>query len=194
VTEPAGSARRPPHALVYGDVNLNVIDGSAIWAPATVEVLAGAGCRVTLVLKGRVTTTRLIDPLQDLPSVRVVRPFEEGLHHDPEGVLMSPDRATKVMRLLDDEDPFDLVVLRGRRAVRKVVEIGGFDGRLWVYLTDIPQALTAMSVDDAADLGRIAAAAQLVLCQTEELRSFPREPFPRRTASASFSRRSCPLR
>lgn len=172
MTESAGSARRQPHALVYGDVNLNVIDGSAIWAPATVEVLAGAGCRVTLVLKGRVTTTRLIDPLQDLPSVRVVRPFEEGLHHDPEGVLMSPDRATKVMRLLDDEDPFDLVVLRGRRAVRKVVETGGFNGRLWVYLTDIPQALTAMSVDDAADLGRIATAAQLVLCQTEELRSF----------------------
>lgn len=172
MTESAGSAKRQPHALVYGDVNLNVIDGSAIWAPATVEVLAGAGCRVTLLLKGRVTTTRLIDPLQNLPSVRVVRPFEEGLHHDPEGVLMSPDRATKVMRFLDAEDPFDLVVLRGRRAVRKVVDNGGFNGRLWVYLTDIPQALTTMSVDDATDLGRIAAAAQLVLCQTEELRSF----------------------
>ena len=119
------SAPRQLHALVYGDVNLNAIDGSAIWAPATVEVLAGAGCRVTLLLKGRVTTTRLIDPLQDLPSVRVVRPFEEGLHHDPEGELMSPDRATKVMRLLDADDPFDFVVVRGLRAVRKVVDNGG---------------------------------------------------------------------
>ena len=98
-----GAAGRQLHALVYGDVNLNIIDGSAVWAPATVEVLAGAGCRVTLLLKGRVTTTRLIDPVQDLPAVRVVRPFEEGLHHDPKGVLMSPDRATKVMLRLDTD-------------------------------------------------------------------------------------------
>ena len=34
--------------LVYGDVNLNLIDGSAIWAPAAVEVLLRAGCGVTL--------------------------------------------------------------------------------------------------------------------------------------------------
>ena len=172
MSTPNASAARQLNALVYGDVNLNSIDGSAIWAPATVEVLAGAGCRVTLLLKGRVTTTRLIDPLQDLPSVRVVRPFEEGLHHDPEGDLMSPDRATKVMRLLDTEDPFDFVVLRGLRVIRKVVDNGGFDGRIWTYLTDIPQSLAAMTEDIAADLARIADASRLMLCQTEELRSF----------------------
>ena len=167
-----GAAERQLHALVYGDVNLNIIDGSAVWAPATVEVLAGAGCRVTLLLKGRVTTTRLIDPVQDLPAVRVVRPFEEGLHHDPKGVLMSPDRATKVMLRLDTEDPFDFVVLRGLRTVRKIVENGGFDGRIWTYLTDIPQSLAEMTDEIAADLGRIADASRLMLCQTEELRSF----------------------
>jgi glycosyltransferase involved in cell wall biosynthesis len=179
VSAPIGSGGRQPHALVYGDVNLNSIDGSAIWAPATVEVLAGAGCRVTLLLKGRVMTTRLIDPIQDLPGVRVVRPFEEGLHHDPEGVLMSPDRATKVMRLLDAEDRFDFVVLRGLRAVRKVVDNGGFDGRMWTYLTDIPQALTVMNSEIAADLDRIADASRLLLCQTEELRSFLEATVPR---------------
>lgn len=169
---PSIAAPRQIHALVYGDVNLNTIDGSAIWAPAVVEVLARAGCRVTLLLKGRVTTTRLIDPLGSVPGVRIVRPFEEGLHHDPEGVLMSPDRATKVMRRLDAEDAFDLVVLRGLRAVQKVVENGGFNGRIWTYLTDIPQNLTAMTAEIAADLGRIADASRLMLCQTEELRSF----------------------
>src|SRR6478609_3289855 len=58
----------PRRVLVYGDVNLNLIDGSAIWAAAVVEVLALAGCDVTLLLKSRVTTTRLIAPLEAMPN------------------------------------------------------------------------------------------------------------------------------
>ena len=66
----------PRRVLVYGDVNLNLIDGSAIWAVAVVEVFARAGCDVTLLLKGRVTTTRLIDAARghaerpDRPALR----------------------------------------------------------------------------------------------------------------------------
>ena len=73
------SRTAPRRVLVYGDVNLNLIDGSAIWAVAVVEVFAQAGCDVTLLLKSRVTTTRLIAPLEAMPNVRIVRPFEEGL-------------------------------------------------------------------------------------------------------------------
>ena len=45
------SRTAPRRVLVYGDVNLNLIDGSAIWAVAVVEVFAKAGCDVTLLLK-----------------------------------------------------------------------------------------------------------------------------------------------
>ena len=98
------------------------------------------------------------------------------------------------MRLLDADDPFDFVVLRGLRAVRKVVDNGGFDGRIWTYLTDIPQSLAAMTDEIAADLGRIADASRLMLCQTEELRRSSRERFPGPMASARCFRRSCPPR
>ena len=39
-------------ALVYGDIDLNLIDGSAIWLQSVTQALARAGCAVTLVLKG----------------------------------------------------------------------------------------------------------------------------------------------
>ena len=66
-------------ALVYGDIDLNLIDGSAIWLQSVTQALAGAGCAVTLVLKAPVRTSRLIAPLLAEPGVTVRRPFEEHL-------------------------------------------------------------------------------------------------------------------
>ena len=66
-------------ALVYGDIDLNLIDGSAIWLQSVTQALARAGCAVTLVLKAPVRTSRLIAPLLAEPGVTVRRPFEEHL-------------------------------------------------------------------------------------------------------------------
>jgi glycosyltransferase involved in cell wall biosynthesis len=165
-------------ALVYGDVNLNLIDGSAIWAASVVEVLALAGCDVTLLLKSRVTTSRLLAPLTTLPNVKIVRPFEEGLAQDlPRGVL-SPTRAVRLLRDLDARDPFDLIVVRGIRVLERLVDDGGFDGRIWSYLTDVPQNLAEVTAQTTETLGRIAVASQLILCQTEELRGFIESTIP----------------
>ncbi len=58
-------------ALVYGDIDLNLIDGSAIWLQSVTQALARAGCAVTLVLKAPVRTSRLIAPLLAEPGVTV---------------------------------------------------------------------------------------------------------------------------
>ena len=68
-----------PRALVYGDIDLNLIDGSAIWLQSVTQALARAGCTVTLVLKAPVRTSRLIAPLLAEPGITVRRPFEEHL-------------------------------------------------------------------------------------------------------------------
>jgi len=73
-------------ALVYGDIDLNLIDGSAIWLQSVTQALARAGCAVTLVLKAPVRTSRLIAPLLAEPGVTVRRPFEEHLLEGLEGL------------------------------------------------------------------------------------------------------------
>ena len=70
-------------ALVYGDIDLNLIDGSAIWLQSVTQALAAAGCEVTLVLKAPVRTSRLIAPLLAEPGVTVRRPVEEQLVEGP---------------------------------------------------------------------------------------------------------------
>ena len=159
-------------ALVYGDIDLNLIDGSAIWVQSTVQALVRAGCAVTLVLKAPVRTDRLIAPLLAEPGVTVRSPHAEHLVSGLGHASLSAARAADLLAELDHEHRHDLVVLRGWRLVSEVVAEGAFAGRLWTYLTDIPQSVAEMTEEKAAALAEIAAASRYLLCQTEELRSF----------------------
>jgi glycosyltransferase involved in cell wall biosynthesis len=157
-------------ALVYGDVDLNLIDGSAIWLQSVTQALAGAGCAVTLVLKAPVQTNRLIAPLLAEPGVTVRRPFEEHLLDGPGPVPVAA--VPGLLARLDEEGPHDLVMLRGRAVTAATAKAGMFAGRLWPYLTDVPQSVPGLTPAAAEELGMIASAARYLLCQTEELRCF----------------------
>jgi glycosyltransferase involved in cell wall biosynthesis len=157
-------------ALVYGDIDLNLIDGSAIWLQSVTQALAGAGCAVTLVLKAPVRAGRLIEPLLADPGVTVRRPFEEHLLEGPGPVTAAA--APELLARLDAEAPHDLVVLRGRAVTAAAAKSGAFAGRLWPYLTDVPQSVPGLTPEAAEELGVIASAARYLLCQTEELRCF----------------------
>jgi glycosyltransferase involved in cell wall biosynthesis len=184
-----------PRALVYGDVDLNLIDGSAIWLQSVTQALAAAGCEVTVVLKAPVRTDRLIAPLRELDGVTVVSPHEQGWGDQippkggpggrfppgrgvtggsPPGGQQSLNvaKAVGVLAAVDAASPFDLVVLRGRSLVSAAAGDGRFDGRLWSYLTDVPQSVPMMTPDTVKTLAQIARASRYLLCQTEELRCF----------------------
>jgi glycosyltransferase involved in cell wall biosynthesis len=157
-------------ALVYGDIDLNLIDGSAIWLQSVAQALARAGCAVTLVLKAPVGTSRLIAPLLAEPGITVRRPFEEHLL-EGQGPLR-PAAAIELLARLDTEQRHDLVMLRGRAVTAAAARSEAFTGRLWPYLTDVPQSVPGLTPETAGELEIIASAARYLLCQTEELRCF----------------------
>jgi glycosyltransferase involved in cell wall biosynthesis len=171
-----------PSALVYGDVDLNLLDGSAIWLQSVTQALVAAGCTVTLVLKAPVRTDRLIAPLRELPAVAIRSPHAEELLPGLTEASLTVPQAVSVLSALDAASPdgpgperrarHDLVVLRGRALVSAAARDGSFDGRLWSYLTDVPQAVPAVTAKAAEDLTVIARASRYLLCQTEELRCF----------------------
>jgi glycosyltransferase involved in cell wall biosynthesis len=160
-----------PRALVYGDVDLNLLDGSAIWVQGVSQALAAAGCAVTIVLKAPVRTDRLTRPLQDMDAVTLRSPHAEGLLPELTEASLSTTQAVAALKAVDAE-PHDLVVLRGKNLVAATAKDGAFDGRLWTYLTDVPQSVPAMSTAHATELDVIAKASRYLLCQTEDLRCF----------------------
>jgi len=161
-----------PSALVYGDVDMNLLDGSAIWLQSVTQALVAAGCAVTLVLKAPVRTDRLIAPLRELPGVAIRSPHAERLLPGLTEASLTVTQAITALATLDAVNRHDLVVLRGRALVSAAARHGAFDGRLWSYLTDVPQAVPAVTPKAAEDLTAIAKASRYLLCQTEELRCF----------------------
>jgi glycosyltransferase involved in cell wall biosynthesis len=160
-----------PRALVYGDIDLNLLDGSAIWLQSVTQALARAGCAVSLLLKAPVHTSRLIAPLLAEPGITVRSPHREQLLANASSSMQVPAAADLIARL-DAEQPFDVLVLRGRKVTAAVAKGGAFDGRLWAYLTDVPQSVPGLTPEVAGELTAIARSARYLLCQTEELRCF----------------------
>jgi glycosyltransferase involved in cell wall biosynthesis len=161
-----------PTALVYADVDMNLLDGSAIWLQSVTQALVAAGCTVTLVLKAQVRTDRLLAPLRDADGVIIRSPHAEQLLPGLTDANLTVAQAVAVLAAVDAAHRHDLVVLRGRALVSAAARDGAFDGRLWSYLTDVPQAVPAVTPKAAEDLTAIAKASRYLLCQTEELRCF----------------------
>ncbi|RCV54340.1 glycosyltransferase [Marinitenerispora sediminis] len=140
--------------------------------------LAAAGCEVTLLLKAPVKTDRLVAPLTGVPGVTLRRPYEEELLPDlgPRG--LTPDQAVGLITRLDTENRFDLVVVRGRRAAIAAAQAEALAGRLWTYLTDVPQNVAELTSAAVSELTDIAVASRFLLCQTEELRDFLESSVP----------------
>jgi glycosyltransferase involved in cell wall biosynthesis len=169
MTETSTAKGNRVRALLYGDVDLNIIDGSAIWAQAMVQALHEAGVEVTFVLKAPVRTDRLVDPLEKLPGVTVRRRPEDAT------ASLTVEAAAQLLTELDAAEPYDLVVVRGRRLAVRLTATP-LAGRLWTYLTDVPQNVAEMSAPPnqgvRGELAAVAKASRFLLCQTEELRCF----------------------
>lgn len=162
---------RDVRVALYGDVNLNILDGSAIWLQSLASTLAATRrCAVTVLCRAGEERDLLTKPLRALPGVTVVNPIDDGKFAGRE---LSRVQALDVLAELDAEQRFDIVILRGfmlcagAAANRRKI----FHGRLWPYLTDIPQRAEDFDADTLDKLESIAAASRYVLCQTEQLRT-----------------------
>lgn len=153
-------------ALVYGDVNLNILDGSAIWVQSMCEALSRSGVEVRVLLKAPVDNDRLVAPLREMSGVTVVDPFDGARTGTP----LTPAQAVDHLEQLDAAQRADLIVVRGLRFVTAAAASERLTGRLWTYLTDIAQDPLAMDDEQVDRLQAIARASRYMMCQTEELR------------------------
>lgn len=152
--------------LLYGDVNLNVMDGSAIWLPSLAETFALTGAQVHVQLKAPETRDLLSGPLRRLRGVTV---HEARVRHGEDG--MSHTRAAEALEALDAELDFDVVLVRGSEMCLELVERGRLKGKLWSYITEygyigggFPDALIRR-------VSRVAEGSRFMLAQTEHARA-----------------------
>lgn len=170
----ARSADERTRIALYGDLNLNVMDGSAIWAASLAEVLAGHGSvTVSLLLKARIHRTQVISRLLDMtPDVQLLEP------RIPEKAALKPAEAVAELARLDAQYGFRAFVLRGLDLCSEAAAHGTLRQRIWAYLTDIPQRVDEMDAESYDRIAAVIAHSEFILCQTRQMEQYLLELFP----------------
>lgn len=165
-----------PRILLYADVNLNIIDGSSVWAASVADTFASANASVTMLSKQAIHSYHVVADLIDRPNITLVDPVDSG-YIQPDARLDPSDAAT-TMAKLDELDHYDAIIVRGSAISLAAVTAGLAPDRLWIYLTDIPQSVFSLTPSAAESIAKIAAGASRLLCQTSELRGFLEQAIP----------------
>ncbi|WP_156026484.1 hypothetical protein [Sulfitobacter donghicola] len=119
--------------LIYADIDLNTVDGSAIWLASMAKIAACDG-QVILLSKSRIKRTTVIEPLISDPNVLILTPA----HFGHAGDQMALSICVEHLRSLDHALPrLRRLVLRGMAGALKVFETRQFYKRALIYLTDI---------------------------------------------------------
>lgn len=140
---------------VYGEIDPNLVDGSAIWMQSICQVLASLdGVKVTLLLRRPLEPRRrhLFAELEANPSIEL---FDSG-----GSALLGPQEALDMLQSMDRSRDFNVVLLRGQAVLARAARHDGFDGRLWSY------AMPGAGMSDKV-LRALAARSARILCQTE---------------------------
>lgn len=155
--------------LLYGDVDLRYVDGSAIWLLSMARVLAQTKSRVFLLLKSARGQGGLFEDLANIPNLEIIDDFTAKAVRGPR---YQPLMASRRIEQLVVNNDIDFVLCRGLQVCTEVAKLPNAGPRLWAYMTDVPQKSSSMDVDITSTLANIAATASRVLVQTDEAREF----------------------
>lgn len=151
---------RSAPVAVYGDLDLNLIDGSAVWAASLAEVLAqGDRFDVDLYLKSPIRSTAVLKGLLGRPNVRLIEP--------PIGTdRLLPEKALEAIVQRDAVRNYQAIILRGFDLAKAASRVAALTGRTWVYLTDIPPRVEDFTPEARQAIEQVVKSARYVLCQT----------------------------
>ncbi len=176
-------AMRPLSLLVYGDLNLNYVDGSAVWASSLVEMLAGLkNVSVTFVLKADLTHDTLIKSLKKLNNVTIISPSMTS----KKSKLLKPEEAIDLLEELQLKHHYDGVILRGFELNRRAAAKNAFKDRLWPYMIEIFHKKENWDKNLIDDITKIIDASYTVFCQTTHIEEFLENKIPEAKGKTSL--------
>jgi len=156
--------------LLYAPVDLNLIDGSAIWCVSVAQMLGQDGATsVDILLHTPVHREVNLGGLTSDSRFSLRDPWAEGAEWLPRelerlGSRLTPQQARDCIQRLDAAQPYDLLIVRGGPICQEVAGLPRLAARTWFYLTQQgadPATVRAVGRSN----GRIA-------CQTPLLQQF----------------------
>lgn len=123
--------------LVYGDQNLNIMDGSAVWLTSLTNILSHDGkADVSVLLKTPIRRQQVISNIKDLDYIKLINPFELFKNKKFKSKhKMNAKEASTVINKLDKEHEYDIVITRGKEITEYSLR-KSYHKKLIPYITD----------------------------------------------------------
>lgn len=119
--------------IVYADIDLNTVDGSAVWM-ASVSKILSQGWKTIVISKNPILRDAIVRDLIVSEQVLFVTPGNTAF--DTKSLVV--EQAVSLIKELDDCLPqLSAVIVRGLSAVEKIMSDRQFWRRLYAYLTDL---------------------------------------------------------
>ena len=119
--------------LLYGDLTLNIVDGSSVWLASIAKLLAEDKNNVIdILLKDKLTSNVLADELLYKDNVSLVNANEFVKRAD----FVSSSNIVKIMTAADKLRDYSCIIVRGFEVVQKIVKNDNLASKLIPYLTN----------------------------------------------------------
>lgn len=157
--------------LIYGDLDLNIIDGSSIWLVNLAKLLLeDKDNYVDILLKKRIRSHILVGEIEKRYRVRLLY-VKEYIDHITE---VDSGNIVKVLKTIDDLRDYSCMIIRGTQVMERVAS-SGIIGKVIPYLTDFchdQETMPEAQKDFLKDLYR---KVQAYFVQTEAMREYLRD-------------------
>lgn len=165
--------RRTLKILLYGDVDINIIDGSAVWLTSIANVLnKDKNIKVDLLLKSPIKNKALLSELQSLKNVSVINTYEVFKDYKfQNGNRMNVHEAIEKMELLDSERKYDCVIIRGFNLAKELMNSIICDKTI-PYFTEFSHSLNEMTQTEKRNLLKIYNGFPYMFVQTAQMKEF----------------------
>lgn len=154
--------------LICGNPDLNYIDGSSIWAQTiALATAATGGAKVEFLARSSPARDELYAPLKANADITLLDGSDRKHWQGRGFARITPAMMGELAIRLDREAPYDVIIVRGLEIATQLLNAPDVMAKCWMYLTDIPQALSDYAPDERLVMQRIAQGCQRLLCQTE---------------------------
>ncbi|MFD2627847.1 glycosyltransferase [Oceanobacillus kapialis] len=157
--------------LLYGDVDLNIMDGSAVWLTSIANTLNyDSNINVDMLLKARVRNKQLFSEVDNLEHVNIIDTFNQFTDINfKNGNRMNVKEAVDLINRLHNTKEYDCIIVRGFDIVKELLHIPNIVAVTIPYITNFTHDLSKISKEEIELLIQIYRSFPQMFVQTPQM-------------------------
>ena len=164
--------------LLFGFIDMNAMDGSAVFLTSLSNTLAkDKNIEVDLLLARPIIRDFLVKPLEEIENINIINPFQDNdfnIKNNPwkEKGFLDYNIVEMLIKHYWKKNNYDWLIVRSMETVKKILNHDEIMSKTLVYATGITQTNQFLSTIELNIIKEIYVKSAYFLCQTSEMKDF----------------------